>query len=109
MVRLSPRQVASSDSTNVRSPPAPTSARPYDQPVSPSSAYAAVCSTGDSEWAIGDPRTAQRWSDRAGRLSCHSGRGGSGTTALELQTICWNSASVSANFVSPVSKSTVVK
>ena len=105
MVRLSPRQEASS--------PATKSARPVGghlEPVvasspGPRAAYAARCSVGDSEWSIGEPRTAQR---RAA-VSCHSGPGWPGTRPGTPRTICSNSAVVLANLVSPVSRLTVTK
>ena len=67
MVSDRPAHQRSSPSRNPGSPAPSTSTALYDQPASPSAAYAAGCSTGDSECATGRPRTAARGQPAGGR------------------------------------------
>ena len=58
IVSDSPAQSGSRPAMKSASSSAEHSASEYDQSRRPSASYAARCRHGDSEWAIGDPRTA---------------------------------------------------
>ena len=68
MVRESPAHSAPSGPEESGSASSSTSKRSYVHPSSPRSAYAARCSTGEREWAIGEPRTAAAACDSASVL-----------------------------------------
>ena len=60
IVSDSPTHSGPRPATNPGRPASSTAYRPYSHPDRPSSAYAAVCSTGDRECSIGMPSTAAR-------------------------------------------------